>query len=592
MAKIPEKVGKYKILSLIGKGGMGVVYAAEHPTLKRKVILKKLTIRNKQFRERFRLEADTMMDLRSDYIVDMYDHFREGSSWYIAMEFIEGISLEELIKKSGPLDYHLFIYIMYCTVQAIDYIHNRGIIHRDIKPSNIYISYTGDVKLGDFGIASSSSRDVNITDSRSAMGTPSYMAPEQFDDSSSVDSRADIFSLGVTFYESLTGEKPFYSDDFTQLKQMIGRGKYKKLSFYNRNIPFYLKWIIRRCLLVRPGFRFRDMKYIVYRFSRDLKTIGLEKTKNQLIALMDPDKKGKATVLTGTDKKSVKKKMPRDVRLPITLLIILILAIFTIRGGVQKFFFPEIYGAMKIIMVPAADDGKYSIYHVPHVKALPVDKGLFNRKGEVDLILKEGSYNIKIESGSQILWRSVYIPDFKDSKGETITLTILSSPLEQFPLDLSFLIKNRFSQDDITTDSEIYLERNHKWISATEMVLGEMKTGSSYTMKFTHKGYKDSIYRIDTEFYQTSVNLDILLTPESAILKIPAFERGILTINKSDEYFSLNSLKFEKLNIKTKNEQILELLPGAYNLCFELDGKTLEKSINLEKGIEYSYLFE
>ena len=215
MAKIPDKVGKYKILSLIGKGGMGLIYAAEHPTLKRKVILKKLTIRDKEYRERFRLEADVMMDLRSDYIVDMYDHFREGSSWYIVMEFIEGMTLDELIQKTGPLDYDLFVYTMSCVAKAIDYIHQRGIVHRDIKPSNIYISRTGDVKLGDFGIASSSSRSVKITDSGSAMGTPSYMAPEQFNDSSSVTARADIFSFAVTLYEAFTGAKPFEAGNYT-----------------------------------------------------------------------------------------------------------------------------------------------------------------------------------------------------------------------------------------------------------------------------------------------------------------------------------------------------------------------------------------
>jgi len=592
VAKLPEKVGKYKILSLIGKGGMGVVYAAEHPTLKRKVILKKLTIRDKEFRERFRLEADTMMDLQSDYIVDIYDHFREGSSWYIVMEFIEGISLEELIRQKGPLDYNLFVYIMYCIVQAIDYIHKRGIIHRDIKPSNIYISRTGDVKLGDFGIASSPSRDVKITDSGSAMGTPSYMAPEQFDDSSTVDNRADIFSLGVTFYEALSGIKPFSADNYTDLKQEIRKGKYKKFSLSKHRIPLYLKLMIMRCLYVRPSFRYRDMNPIVSRFSRELRKIGTEKTRALLVNSVEPGKKQKSQVLTRVHGDKTKKNRAFKYKITVAISALIFLISFFYFNGAKRFILAGNFGGFKLTMVPAVEDGRYTIYAIGDSPEKKVEEGSFNRKGEADLILREGSYKVKIESGSHINWRSVYIPDFKDSKGEEISLTVLSSPLERFPLDMSYSVRDRFSGDDITTGSDFFIRLNEKWELLTDTLLLSLKTGTPYNFKITHRGYRDNLYSFETAFYQTSVNLDILLSPASAFLIIPPYEVGILRINNSDEYFSLKTLRFEKLRKKSDEKQILELLPGKYFVTFESEEQVFEKSIGLERDIEYSLIFE
>ncbi len=589
MAKLPEKVGKYKILSLIGKGGMGVVYEAEHPTLKRKVILKKLTIRDKEFRERFRLEADTMMDLRSDYIVDLYDHFREGSSWYIAMEFIEGISLDELIQQNGPLDLGLFYYVMSCTVKAIEYIHRRGITHRDIKPSNIYISLKGEVKLGDFGIASSSARDVRITDSGSAMGTPSYMAPEQFDDSSSVDSKADIFSLGVTFYEALTGVKPFVSQEYTDLKHEVKKGKYKKPSSLRRRTPFFLSWMIRRCLLVKPALRYSNMNSIIKRFNRELKKIGSDKIQRELTYLVEPDKKKKKAILTDVHRADKVKKKSIPFKLPVILILVTISVLFLYTGGFQKFILSGTYGGLKVTMVPAAEDGNYTIYSYGKSGDRKVDEGRFSRKGIVDLYLKEGSYQIKIESGSHISWRSVYVPDFKDSGRKKTELTILSSPLERFPLELSYTVKNRFSSDDIKADCQLYIRNEGKWLKMTEKDLAQLKTGTEISIKFSSDGYEDALYSVETAFYQTYVSLDVLLSPLAAWLVLPSLDSGKVKINGRDEYFSLETLRFEKLNIKNRQDIPLALMPGKYTVILEAADGAVKEVFHVEGGTEYFF---
>ena len=173
-----------------------------------------------------------------------------------------------------------------------------------------------------------------------------------------------------------------------------------------------------------------------------------------------------------------------------------------------------------------------------------------------------------------------------------MSLTILSSPLEQFPLDLSFSVKSRFSGDDITSGSQMLIELEGKWEKLTDSLHSLLKTGKEYQFRFTHEGYEDSFYTVETAFYQTFVTLDVLLSPESAFLKIPPFENGILKIDNKEEYFSLKSLKFEELNKNTDAERILELLPGNYSLTFDGEKKSLEKLILLEKGKEYRFLFD
>ena len=575
VAKIPEKVGKYKILSLVGKGGMGVVYAAEHPTLKRKVILKKLTIRNKEFRERFRLEADLMMDLRSDYIVDMYDHFRDGSSYYIAMEFIEGITLEDLINKEDSIAYDLLVYIMSCTLKALSYIHERGIIHRDIKPSNIYISKTGEVKLGDFGIAASTTRNVKITDSGSAMGTPAYMAPEQFNDSSSVDKRADIFSFGVMLYEMVTGAKPFRAEKFTELKQEIERGKYKNPTKFKRKISMYLRWIIFRSLMVNRSFRPKDLKSISNRFKQELKKISITEVKEHLSNLANPKKVKKQGNLT----EIVKETGKRSKGIPILIFLGIISMIFLI----SILLFSFVYGILNLQMIPSVEDGKYTVYSELPAYVKQIKNGYFNRKGNRSLLLKEGSYRIRIESGSTVIWRSVYISTLNDTGGQNTNLTVLSSPADQFPVDLSFSLKDRFSGTDLSSQTVIKIKDGDEWLLFDDTIRNSLTTGRSLDIKFDHTGYVSAFYTLDIAYYQTVVHLDVLMTPEPAVLNILP-QKNMIKINGNNEYFSLISLKFEKIPQKQENEIILNLLPGKYIITVESDDGNIEKEIILISG--------
>ncbi len=201
-----------EIIALIGKGGMGAVYKARQPGLDRIVALKILppaTAGGPGFIERFNREARALAKLNHPNIVSVFEFGEVNGMPFFIMEFVDGLNLRQL-EQAGKLSAREALLIVPQICEALQFAHDEGIVHRDIKPENILVDKKGRVKIADFGIAKILGResDVNITETGGAIGTPHYMAPEQMEKPTTVDHRADIFSLGVVFYEMLTGELP------------------------------------------------------------------------------------------------------------------------------------------------------------------------------------------------------------------------------------------------------------------------------------------------------------------------------------------------------------------------------------------------
>ena len=211
---IPEKLGKYKIIRLLGEGGMSRVFEAEHTFLKKRVAVKVLNneLASKSvFRERFKNEALIMAKLDHPNIAGIIDFEEDDDSLAIIMEYVEGLTLSEHVQQQGGLKVQEAVEVQKILLRTFAYAHHRGIIHRDVKPSNIIIEPDKGnlLKVLDFGIAKFIHGDANLTGTGMQMGTPMYMSPEQVRDSKHIDHRSDIYSLGVLFYFLLTGKSPY-----------------------------------------------------------------------------------------------------------------------------------------------------------------------------------------------------------------------------------------------------------------------------------------------------------------------------------------------------------------------------------------------
>jgi tRNA A-37 threonylcarbamoyl transferase component Bud32 len=201
-----------EVLGLLGQGGMGAVYKARQPSLDRLVAVKVLApeaARDPAFAERFAREARALARLNHPNIVAIHDIGRAGELCYIVMEHVDGVTLRQLL-SGGHLTPQQALSIVPQLCDALQYAHEEGIVHRDIKPENILFDRKGRVKIADFGLAKLLDRtsSLSLTGSKQVMGTLYYMAPEQMENSKDVDHRADIYSLGVVFYEMLTGQLP------------------------------------------------------------------------------------------------------------------------------------------------------------------------------------------------------------------------------------------------------------------------------------------------------------------------------------------------------------------------------------------------
>ncbi|TWT37979.1 Serine/threonine-protein kinase PknB [Posidoniimonas corsicana] len=211
--RLAELFPSLEVIELIGAGGMGAVYKARQPGLDRLVALKVLPgefDHDVKFALRFTREARTLAKLSHANIVSVFEFGKAEDTYYFLMEYVDGSTLRDVV-RAGQLSPEHALTIVPHLCDALQYAHDKGVIHRDIKPENILISADGVVKIADFGLSrilGAESHVESLTGTHQVMGTPRYMAPEQFEGSRGVDHRADIYSLGVVFYEMLTGELP------------------------------------------------------------------------------------------------------------------------------------------------------------------------------------------------------------------------------------------------------------------------------------------------------------------------------------------------------------------------------------------------
>jgi beta-lactam-binding protein with PASTA domain/tRNA A-37 threonylcarbamoyl transferase component Bud32 len=250
--------GRYRILRKLGTGGMANVYLAEDEVLGRRVAIKILNDRHAgddQFVERFRREAKNAASLSHPNIVSIYDRGEAEGTYYIAMEYLDGRSLKELIVARGPAPIHLAVDYARQILAAIRFAHRHGIVHRDIKPHNVLVDGEGRLKVTDFGIARAGASQ--MTEAGSIIGTAQYLSPEQAK-GAPVDQTSDLYSVGVVLYELLTGVVPFSGDTPVEIAMKHLSTVPEPPSAKRADVPRDLDLVVMRALAKDPSERYQS----------------------------------------------------------------------------------------------------------------------------------------------------------------------------------------------------------------------------------------------------------------------------------------------------------------------------------------------
>ncbi len=250
--------GRYRIVRKLGTGGMANVYLAEDQELGRRVAIKILDDRHasdEQFVERFRREAKNAAGLSHPNIVSIYDRGEAVGTYYIAMEYLDGRSLKELIVQRGPAPIHVAIDYARQILGALRFAHRNGIVHRDIKPHNVLVDSDGRLKVTDFGIARAGASE--MTEAGSIVGTAQYLSPEQAK-GTPVDARSDIYSAGVVLYELLTGRVPFTGDTAVEIAMRHLAAVPEPPSELRDEVPHELDMVVLRALAKDPADRYQS----------------------------------------------------------------------------------------------------------------------------------------------------------------------------------------------------------------------------------------------------------------------------------------------------------------------------------------------
>lgn len=529
MSEMPETIGKYKVTAIIAKGGMGTVYKAIHPSLRRYVVIKKLTIRgNVALRERFKREAQILMELHHANIVHMFDFFKEGAFYYIVLEYVDGMALDKLLKKRGKLTNYITMLIFRDTCLALKYAHEKGIIHRDIKPGNILISRHGEVKLADFGIASSEKEkeketESDLTQEGSALGTPSYMPPEQFSDSKTVDKRADIYALGIMLYEMVTGKKPFPGNFSAETIAQIHKGKYESPKKLDKNIDPLILHLIKKMIQPNPKKRYQDVSKIIPSVDRYLDRYDCDQLRGILTQELIKDKNYKEGEIK--NKKSFFKIALWGLA---GATFIFCCCLLWNSGLIHKSILRHWFTPVQInLTLPASARGnadlpirafffendKTSIPEVKNTRRTFISDSKNGKNKNTTystkpVYLTHGKYRVKVVTGSYVWWQTIKV----DDKEKVLNLNFLKYAKRQIAVHATSY--DSITNHEITDKTEFtFLNNNAKWVHAKDLSPNEFINGRVWSVKAVCPGYKAETFELKIEWYQDELYLSAILEP-------------------------------------------------------------------------------
>ncbi len=307
---------RYKIIESLGEGGMAIVYKAHDLINDRDVALKMLkqeTAANKENLSRFDREARAAASLNHQNIVKVVNVGTYNGLPYMVNEFVNGQNLRQVLDVRGKFSFMEACDIMYQLCSAVLYAHNHGVIHRDIKPQNVFLTTDGTIKLGDFGIATFQNGS-HVTRSEMIIGSVHYIAPEVAD-GNPASVRSDIYSMGITFFELITGRVPFDSDSLVKVAVMQIKNKFPSVKKFNPKTPECIEQIIYKAVEKNPKDRYPSCDYMRKDIEKILKNPNLlEKKKSFIYSIFHPNSAENEERKNERKQKKALKKAAKDAK--------------------------------------------------------------------------------------------------------------------------------------------------------------------------------------------------------------------------------------------------------------------------------------
>ncbi len=525
MNNVPEIIGKYKIIEVVARGGMGLVYKAKHPNLKHQVIIKKLTIRgNKPVLERFKREARVLLELQHANIVRMFDYFTEGSFHYIVLEFIDGMALDKLLKKAEKVSWQIALLIVRDSCKALQFAHSKGVIHRDVKPGNILISSKGEIKLADFGIASSekdSEIEEDITQAGVTLGTPAYMPPEQFEDSKNVTARADIYAMGVMLYEMVTGKKPYNATMAPETLIQIKKGQYTLPNKLETKLPLSVTHIIKKMMHPNEKMRYKDASAVLKAVNKQLKKFDVRSIRVSMVKLMLMQKYIEPVYMP-------KNKGIHKIAAIVCASLLFIGVIFFCwnQGFVHRYLLRAWYTPVSVVIETSKTSSinpdvpmTARFFHNDNDELPDVEDGfrLLRKTQENDsssiyatkpLYIIPGLYRVKVVVGSDVFWKSLKV----DANEQVVEFDIFTA--EERNLSVNTVAYDMETGEDISAVTGFFVIYGDDWVPITELTNGELKTGSIVKIRAISDGYVTENYSLLIDWYQDELSIEALMQKE------------------------------------------------------------------------------
>ncbi len=640
MPKLPSSIGKYKVIDRLGRGGMGLVYKALHPTLDTFVVLKKLMLKGDSVhRERFRREAALMMALRHENVIGVYDHFKAGSACFLAMEYVDGYSLAELIAQEGPMHPDEAAWLIGKVALALEHIHENDIIHRDLKLSNILLARDGSVKLGDFGIAFSPGGSDVLTDEGTALGTPSFMAPEQLVDARQADERSDIWSLGVCFFELLTSMKFVAGPTPAAIRALLPTA----VKSYRKKLPGTLshqhRRFLKKCLQIRSTSRMSGGNAAVKTLSANRNQEMPTQLKYRLDRLFGsedvlcshPSEPPVTHENTGTRKllrldslfsrivrKSEKDQLEirrnirdtkENLRWPqfsslavIAVPVLFILTVLLVPGLWDEIMRANRYGRLQLSLdfpdqAPThwISSVKARIYTMDGDNLTEIADPILRlnrdntRLRSRPISLQSGPYRLSWSLGDRIVWKSFNLSSIKENRAQGNHPFLIEETLGEppvFPLNLEVVARNALTEEEVPV--QVTWER-------LDESAGEFESGGLYKLTFESDGFIQETFTIATSPWRREVSIHAALWPNPGYIRLhnSSSRRILPRFNGKRSYLNLagnpgiSNLQF----LSPGENDLYTLLPGEYTITPGL-GKKGRQQLTLDSGRQLNLIIE